>query len=126
MKTRGDELTKVNSQEAAISHYENSIRKDNNEYAYSNKVLCLNKLGHFEEAIRTAETAIKQLEYFNLGSAGQDEKHTVILLKLFYRMAKAHDKLGNTAKAEDSIRKGLAICSNDKDLQDFLKLIRRK
>ena len=48
------------------------------------------------------------------------------MLKLYYRKAKAHNELGQTAEAEESIRKGLTICSNDRDLQDFLKSIKKK
>jgi predicted negative regulator of RcsB-dependent stress response len=43
-KAKGDELVKLNNHESAIISYNKAIQVDENEYAISNKVLCLNKI----------------------------------------------------------------------------------
>jgi hypothetical protein len=48
------------------------------------------------------------------------------LLKLHYRKAKAHEELGEFTEAEEEVRKGLMINSDDKDLKDYLAFLKRR
>jgi len=45
---------KINNIPSALAQYERAILIDHNEYALSNKVLCLNKNKEFQQAISTA------------------------------------------------------------------------
>lgn len=47
-------------------------------------------------------------------------------MKLFYRKAKALEEMGLLVEAEDHIRKGLTINSEDKDLQVYLKQLKKR
>jgi tetratricopeptide (TPR) repeat protein len=83
---------KVNSFQNAQAQYDKSIQIDHNEYALSNKVLCLNKLKDYRNAIETAIEGIKKITRFNVGtdSSTKDKDSSILLLKLHYRKAKAH------------------------------------
>jgi len=48
-------------------------------------------------------------------------KPQTILLKMYYRKAKAYEELGKIKEAEETIHKGLAIDSADKDFQNLLR-----
>lgn len=50
----------------------------------------------------------------------------MLLLKLHYRKAKAHEELSEFTEAEEEIRKGLTINSEDKDMKEFLTIIKKK
>lgn len=62
-----------------------------------------------------AEKGIKKLTTFNVGTSNnptkQDRQAILILLKLYYRKAKALEQLGSTAEAEENVRKGLTVNS---------------
>ncbi len=58
---KGDDLVKRNNYKEAIKYYDQSIQVDNNEYAISNKCLCLNKDSMFKESIELADLGIKKL-----------------------------------------------------------------
>jgi len=65
--------------------------------------LCLNKCQEYREAIETADLAIKKLSAFNLSTYSQtkeEKQSSLILIKLFYRKAKALEELGSIAEAE--------------------------
>lgn len=121
---------KLNNPEAAIKSYEKAIEVDENEYAISNKVLCFNKVREFTKSLEEAERGIKRLLTFNVATSNsltkEDKQATLILLKLYYRKAKALEEMGSLNEAEENIRKGLTINSEDKDLQEYLKTLKRK
>jgi len=60
---------KVNNIASALAQYERAILIDHNEYA-PNKVLCLNKLKNYQQAVSTAAEGIKKIIRFNVGTAG--------------------------------------------------------
>jgi tetratricopeptide (TPR) repeat protein len=93
---RGDELVKLNNYQSALSLYNKSIEIDQNEYSMSNKVLCLNKIKDFKNAVTTAGEGIKKITKFNVGTdfATKEKDSSILLLKLHYRKAKAHEELG--------------------------------
>ena len=102
-KNRGDEQVKLGKYEKAIDYYEQSISVDSNEYSISNKALCLNKISSYSQSIETANEGIERINQFNLvftSLAGKDEttgenkRPQIILLKLYYRKAKALEELG--------------------------------
>lgn len=90
----------------------------------------MNKLQKYADACQEAENGIKQLSSFNLGQSiiqtKEDKEASLILLKLHYRKAKALEEVGSITEAEDNIRKGLTINSEDKDLQLYLKTLKKK
>jgi tetratricopeptide (TPR) repeat protein len=88
-------LVKLNNYLKAIGHYDWAIEIDHNEYAISNKVLCLNKVKDYKNAIANAGEGLKKIAKFNAGSAAgtKEEESTLLLLKLHYRKAKAHEEL---------------------------------
>ena len=45
---------------------------------------------------------------------------------MYYRKSKALEELGSMTEAEENVRKGLTINSEDKDLQDYLKVLKKK
>ncbi len=63
-------MVKVNNIASALAQYERAILIDHNEYALSNKVLCLNKLKNYQQAVSTAAEGIKKIIRFNVGTAG--------------------------------------------------------
>lgn len=52
---------KRNNHNEALKKYDEAIKVDNNEYAISNKCLCLNKEKRFKESIETAEIGLKKV-----------------------------------------------------------------
>lgn len=62
----------------------------------SNKVLCLNKIKEYRSAVEVASEGIKKLTKFNVATdvATKDKASSLLLLKLYYRKAKAHEELG--------------------------------
>ena len=45
---------------------------------------------------------------------------------MYFRKAKALEQLELVSEAEETVRKGLAINSEDKDLQDYLKSLKKR
>lgn len=102
-KVRGDEQVRLNNHQAALPHYQQSIETDENEYAVSNKILCLNKLKDYSNSATLAEKTIKRVSNFNIGvsiTTKEDKQASIILLKLYYRRAKALEELGHINEAE--------------------------
>lgn len=93
-KCKGDELVKRNAYSEAVAYYDRAIGIDRNEYALSNKSLCLNKLSRFEDSITVCEEGIKLVED-QIATASQANKssshYNSILMKLLYRKATAQE-----------------------------------
>lgn len=90
-KLKGDDLVKVNDITNALVQYNQAISIDHNEYALSNKVLCLNKIKDYKNSVTVAADGIKKIVKFNVGTGKEDKESTLLLLKLHYRKAKAHE-----------------------------------
>lgn len=96
---------KRNNYKEAIKHYDEAIGIDSNEYALSNKCLCLNKQNEHTESMEAAEIGLKKLSEFGLASNKEG-----IVLKLLYRKAKAQEGNNLIKEAEETLKKGLSIC----------------